>query len=214
MGSGYKQFTASVLTAADLNNYCQSQSVMYFTSTSNRDAAIASPVAGMVAYIDSGNSSEGLYVYAGATGGWLKGPGWNAPWGLVARDNGVGPGTSTVGATETVIFTGTSFTAIANRNYQVTFSTVVTATAGDPYTVRLRQDSLTGTLSWGGNVIFTTSQTKLLIPLMASTIALSAGTHNFVLTLQRSSGTGTAQITTSEYANMVVQDIGASGAPA
>lgn len=81
MGSGYKQFTASVLTAADLNDYCQSQSVMYFASTTARDAAITAPVDGMVAYIGSNDANEGLYTYNGTS--WRKGPGWNAPWGYV-----------------------------------------------------------------------------------------------------------------------------------
>jgi hypothetical protein len=71
MGSGFKTFTAtSVLTAADLNNYCQSQSVMYFASTTARDAAITSPVAGMVAYVGSGDRTEGLYTYT--NGAWRE----------------------------------------------------------------------------------------------------------------------------------------------
>ncbi len=109
MGSGYKNFTAaSVLTAADLNNYCQSQSVMYFASTAARDAAITSPVAGMVAFIDSGDANEGLYVYHGATGGWRKGPGWNAPWGvqLYAQDT-----------VNTRDFTGTPATITNSKPY-------------------------------------------------------------------------------------------------
>ena len=75
MGSGFKTFTAaSVLTAADLNNYCQNQSVMYFATTAARDAAITSPLDGMVAYVGSNDSSEGLYTYNGTS--WRKGPGW------------------------------------------------------------------------------------------------------------------------------------------
>jgi hypothetical protein len=61
MGSGFKTFTAaSVLTAADLNNFCQSQSVMYFATTAARDTAITSPVDGMVAYI---GADDCLYLY-------------------------------------------------------------------------------------------------------------------------------------------------------
>ena len=88
MGSGFKAFTAaSVLTAADLNNFCQNQSVMYFSSTGSRDVAITAPVDGMTAYIGSNDANEGLYTYNGTA--WRQGPGWNAPWGVV----GVGTAT-------------------------------------------------------------------------------------------------------------------------
>ena len=123
MGSGFKTFTAaSVLTAADLNNFCQSQSVMYFATTAARDAAITSPVAGMVAFIDSGDANEGLYVYHGATGGWRKGPGWNAPWGFLATSGNTGSvttGTHTTLQDGSVPMTLTA-TTITNRRYKIT----------------------------------------------------------------------------------------------
>ena len=79
MGSGYKVFTSgSVLTASDLNNYCQEQTVMYFATTAARDTAITAPEDGMVVYVGSNDASEGLYTYNGTS--WRKGPGWNAPW--------------------------------------------------------------------------------------------------------------------------------------
>lgn len=82
MGSGFKTFTAgAVLTASDVNNYLMEQGVMYFATTAARDTAITSPEDGMVAYIGSNDSSEGLYTYNGTA--WRKGPGWNAPWGVL-----------------------------------------------------------------------------------------------------------------------------------
>jgi len=211
MGSGFKNFTATVLTASDVNNFLMEQSVMSFASTGARDAAITAPETGMVAYVGSGDSSEGLYHYTSGSA-WRKGPGWNAPWGVVARNQGNGPGTSTSGATETAVFTSASFTAVANRFYRVSIATTISATAADSYTMRIRQDSTSGTVWWGGNITFGTGVGKMNIHPMGST-TLTAGAHTFLLTLTRTAGVS-AQITTLEAVNMVVEDIGPSGAPA
>ena len=82
MGQGFTTFTAgNVLTASEVNNYLMEQSIMVFATTGARDSAITAPEAGMTAYINSGDSSEGLYSYTGTT--WNKGPSWNAPWGVL-----------------------------------------------------------------------------------------------------------------------------------
>jgi len=130
MGSGYKSFSsASVLTAADLNNYCQSQSVMYFATTTARDTAITSPQDGMVAYIGSNDSSEGLYTYNGTS--WRKGPGWNAPWGLLAYQALTSTtnttGTHTTGQSDGLTVT---FTAVSNRRLRITSTHNFTCSGG------------------------------------------------------------------------------------
>ena len=119
MGSGFKQFTASVLTAADLNNYCQTQSIMYFATTAARDLAITAPVVGMTAYIDSGDANEGLYSYNGTS--WRKGPGWNAPWGVLGLHK-LTSTTATTGTHTTAQANSltTTFTAVSNRQYKLT----------------------------------------------------------------------------------------------
>ena len=71
-------------TASWANANVRDQTIVSFASTGARDASITSPVAGMVCFINSDDANEGLYVYHGATGGWRKGPGWNAPWGFMA----------------------------------------------------------------------------------------------------------------------------------
>lgn len=63
MGSGFKTFTATVLTASDVNNYLMEQSVMSFASTGARDVSITAPEEGMVAYLNTGDRTEGLYTY-------------------------------------------------------------------------------------------------------------------------------------------------------
>jgi len=121
MGSGFKNFTSTVLTAADLNNYCQTQSVMYFSSTGARDVAVTGPVDGMTAYIGSNDANEGLYTYNGTA--WRKGPGWNAPWGLLTSAKATNVNvTSSVHTTlqdGSAVLTVTA-TTVTNRIYKVT----------------------------------------------------------------------------------------------
>jgi hypothetical protein len=211
MGSGFRTFAASeVLTSSNVQNYLMEQSIMYFASTTARDAAISAPEDGMVCYIGANDATEGLYTYNGTA--WRQGAGWNSPWGFVARSQSTGPGTSTSGATETAVFTSASFTALANRYYRISISTTITATAGDSYTMRIRQDSTTGTSLWAGNITFATGQTKLTTSLVVSS-TFSAGSHPILLTLTRTAGVS-AQINTLETVAFLVEDIGPSGAPA
>jgi hypothetical protein len=114
MGSGFRTFAASeVLTSSNVQNYLMTQSTMFFVSTTARDAAITSPVDGMVAYIGSNNSSEGLYTYNGTS--WRKGPGWNAPWGHITSATR----TSNINANNANILTSTA-SVVNNRIYRIT----------------------------------------------------------------------------------------------
>lgn len=212
MGSGYKNFTAaSVLTAADLNNFCQSQSVMYFATTTARDAAITSPVAGMVAFIDSGDANEGLYVYHGATGGWRKGPGWNAPWGWMANATSSAISTTT-GTTELTIVSTAGFTAVSNRYYLLTgYINPYGSVGGDQFTLRLRNNSITGTILAFSTISVRDYSTNSISAVVSIAAGASAG---IFLTVQRASGTGT--LTSNNVASpayVTLTDIGPSGAP-
>jgi hypothetical protein len=58
-GLGYIEFaTGDVLTAAAVNGYLASQSVMVFASASARTSAIASPQEGMISYLKDTNATE------------------------------------------------------------------------------------------------------------------------------------------------------------
>jgi hypothetical protein len=122
MGSGFRTFaTSEVLTASNVQNFLMEQSVMSFASTGARDVAITAPEAGMVAYIRSNDSSEGLYHYTSASS-WRKGPGWNAPWGQIATSANTGSvttGTHTTFQDGSVPMTLTT-TTVTNRRYKVT----------------------------------------------------------------------------------------------
>lgn len=218
MGSGFRTFAASeVLTSSNVQNYLMTQSVMYFASTAARDAAITAPVAGMVAFIDSNDANEGLYVYHGATGGWRKGPGWNAPWGFVASAT-ASANLNTSGTTEATIVSTGSFTAVANRYYLITACTSsYGSTSADVFTMRVRNGSLTGTVlgyqnqsvQVGGSVAYQTASVSFV-----TTIAAGASAGLF-LTTQRTGGSGTNfynYIASPAY--VTITDIGPAGAPA
>jgi hypothetical protein len=212
MGSGFKTFTAgAVLTASDVNNYLMEQSIMYFATTGARDTAITSPEEGMVAFIGSNDVNEGLYVYHGATGGWRKGPGWNAPWGYMAHI-AQSATVTTSGTTELTICNTSSFTAVSNRLYLLTGTISGYGTSGDDFTFRLRNNSAAGTVLLAGNVNVKPYPSNQLI----GVVSIAAGASNGIyMTMQRSAGTGTF---TSNYiadpAQITLTDIGPSGAPA
>jgi hypothetical protein len=207
MGSGYKVFTSgAVLTASDLNNYCQEQTVMYFANTTARDTAITAPEDGMVAYIGSNDANEGLYTYNGS--GWRKGPGWNAPWGHVTE---VVLGTSaayafnTLGFPSTLSWTGTP---VANRLYRarVNFYWV---------------GSAVGTLEFGignGSTItrsyqqYMPANTAPMCNMQEVTFTTTGSPMTRGLGVKMISGGGT--VTVNVGSTLIIEDLGPAGAPA
>jgi hypothetical protein len=213
VGSGFKTFaTGDVLTAAEVNGYLMTQSVMYFATIAARDTAITSPFAGMVCFIDSNDANEGLYVYHGATGGWRKGPGWNAPWGWMANATSSAISTTT-GTTELTIVSTAGFTAVSNRYYLLTgYINPYGSVGGDQFTLRLRNNSITGTVLAASTISVRDYSTNSI----STVVSIAAGASNGIfLTVQRASGSGT--LTSNHIASpayITLTDIGPSGAPA
>jgi hypothetical protein len=212
MGSGFKTFTAgAVLTASDVNNYLMEQSVMVFATTAARDLAITSPEEGMVAFIGSNDANEGLYVYHGATGGWRKGPGWNAPWGVMGHTS---KETATTGVTTLVDVSGLSvtFAAVANRLYRVDLQGHF-ASSGSASTCLMYLRN--------GSTTLQVSELYLAVPDTVISTSLhyvgtaSAGSQTFKVSVAKASG-GTLQFyaDASFPQRIIVTDIGPSGAPA
>jgi hypothetical protein len=214
MGSGFKTFTATVLTASDVNNYLMEQTVMSFASTGARDVSVTAPEDGMVAYIRSNDSSEGLYTYNGTS--WRKGPGWNAPWGLLAKDKKTN--TSVTSATHTTLQDGTNTltvtaTTVTNRVYRMT-------TVQNPYA----SGGANG--FQGAHVVGGGTQAQFLIPSLS---AVTQDTRTYVSTFTETSGQSrvfkaqiasyntNTQITDWGSATipriLIVEDIGPDGAP-
>lgn len=161
---------------------------------------------GQVAYVNSNDSSEGLYTYNGTA--WRKGPGWNAPWGVVNVTSNTTTD-SAIGTTEKVTITSASFTAVANRNYRLSYyDPYLTNSVPDNTVARIRLTDTGGTL-----------YRDLTVSLFANTVntsvvtTLSAGSTVIVATLQAASGTTTATRNSSSPAQLVIEDIGPSGAP-
>ena len=209
MGSGYKVFTAgAVLTASDLNNYCQEQSVMYFATTAARDSAITSPEDGMVAYIGSNDSSEGFYTFNGSA--WRKGPGWNAPWGmqLHAVDTVSTRDFTTSPATIPNI-TG-SVSVVANRFYRCTFNCRflnTSASAGNIFNIRAGGASV----SSGIQPNFSTFGDQSLV---VYGIFKSTTTGSMTFDVQVNCSTGTLKIYGGNTpTTLTVEDCGPYGAP-
>jgi hypothetical protein len=216
MGSGFKNFTAaSVLTASDVNNFLMEQTVMSFASTGARDVAVTAPEDGMVAYIRSNDSSEGLYTYNGTS--WRKGPGWNAPWGLLAKDKKTN--TSVTSATHSTLQDGTNTltvtaTTVTNRVYRMTSVHNPYATGG--------ANGYQAAHNVGG-----ATQSQFIIPSLS---AITQDSRTYVSTFTETSGQSrvfkvqiasyiaNTQITDWGSATipriLIVEDIGPDGAPA
>ena len=213
MGSGFKQFTASVLTASDVNNYLMEQTVMSFVSDGARDAAVTAPEDGMVAYIRSNDANEGLYTYNGTN--WRKGPGWNAPWGVVGRAL-ITSSTSATTAT-TVVGSTISYTQVANRvyKYSVTghafwgsvndgFRCSITNGSGTAY-IHHDQLPLGNSTTYGNGFSFNWYE----LPTSTASVTRELRVSRFYGT----SSTVQFFADSTRIGSLIIEDIGAAGAP-
>lgn len=201
-------------TAAWANANVRDQTIVNFASTTARDASITSPVEGMVCYIGSNDSSEGLYTYNGTS--WRKGPGWNAPWGLLTKTSFAT--TSVTSGTHTTLQDGsaaltTTATTITNRVYKIT-------TVQNPYA----SGGANG--FQGSHVVGGTTQAQFLLPSLST---VTQDTRTYVSTFTETSGQSRifkAQIAAyntntaiTDWGSstiprvIIVEDIGPSGAP-
>jgi len=217
MGSGFTTFTAgNVLTASEMNNYLMEQSVMVFATTGARDSAITAPEAGMTAYINSGDSSEGLYSYTGTT--WNKGPSWNAPWGILT--SAYTQTTSAINAThtaETVVAISTAVTLVANRTIKITAGCqYASGSASLTASMRIRRGTTTvGATSLGSTTVVGLFQ---IVPVSGTNVqagsqvvAIDTGASGSTLySLTTTYGTGARDDNPTSF---IVEDIGPSGAP-
>ena len=133
----------------------------------------------------------------------------NFPRGIMAY-NAVTATDSTITAEEVQI-TGSSFTAVANRYYRVTYlePSVASAGANAVFTLRIRLTNLAGAVQ--NEVRELNQSASVAIPtsgMCQAIVTLTAGTQNFVATLQCSSGTGQAQRSGTIIGFLLVEDIG------
>ena len=193
-------------TAAWANANVRDQVITTFATTTARDAAITAPVEGMVAYIGSGDASEGLYIYNGST--WRKGSGWNSPWGVQLYVTDTSTRTFTTAATITNI-TG-SVATLANRYYRCTFSCrFYNSTAGVQNIFNLR---FNGTTFWAAPAFNTSTTLDQALTVSAIYKAASTSTAAFDVTATAASGT-LSVFGGNATTQLIVEDIGPFGAP-
>lgn len=211
MGGFKKWATSDVLTASDLNGYCSFQSVMVFASTAARDSAIASGdrIAGMVVYINSGDSNEGLYVWNGAS--WTKGPGWNAPWGLRSSKTDATDRTRTTTMGELTTSLRTTATFIANRWLRFTLSAnLAEGSNGGGFVAEIYNVTDAVTVGRIGQVYSTLGAGYQIAN---SIVAQSASGAIYTVRMQGITHSVNVYGSSVETTRFVVEDIGPSGAP-
>lgn len=182
--------------------------VKMYASTTARDTAITSPTAGMVVYVNSNDASEGLYTYSGSA--WLKGAGWNMPWGVVDYvENTTTSGSLT---SETVAITSNSFTAFANRRYKITyFEPNIYIGSAALLNARLRLTGVTGTILQQTDFDYAANDNMPSMCIITKTF--TAGATTIVATTESSAARQEVRGATRP-AFLLIEDIGPSGAPA
>lgn len=209
---GYKKWnTSDVLTASDLNAYCSFQSVMVFASAAARDAAItgANKIEGMVCYLATGDSSEGLYTYNGSS--WTKGAGWNAPVGL--RSNTTDSTDRVITTTMTEVATGlrTGATFVANRWLRFTLVANVSQTsAGTGFVAEIYNNTSSTVV---GRIAQVYSTIDAGYQISNSIIAASSAGAVYTVRMQGITHSVNVLGSTVGTTRFFVEDIGAQGAP-
>jgi hypothetical protein len=201
------------ITASWANANVRDQVVTPFASTTARDSAITSPLAGMVATINSNDVNEGPVVRTSA-GTWR--PPWNTSWGVVgfatksAMQTNVGTGTTDVTGLSAAI------TAVVARLYRMTtYCYVLTGTAASFPNISIRdggnnQRALaypSGTATPGGATTLTANAVGF------ASFAAGAQTlkTSVAFTVNTNNQAGGQSI--FDQAFILVDDVGPSGAP-
>lgn len=209
---GYTTVVAgTTITASWANANVRDQVVTPFASTGARDSAIVSPVTGMVSYIASTDTAEGLVTRT--TGGVWRPP-WNLQWGRVAFTSITADSASTTGTVADVSTLAVTWTAIANRRYRITLLANAIGSADT--------DILGLYITTSGNTVLDSSfqvagQTnKWVRHVCIAEVTPGAGSVTYKARHNMNGGTGTSIVKASATApgQIIVDDVGPSGAPA
>jgi len=133
----------------------------------------------------------------------------NLPWGIVSQTENTSSNT-TISAVAAQI-TSPSFTAVAGRQYLVTyFEPELSANAASGYfDIQIRLTNAAGTLL-AGAAHSSTGSTNYFCTSVSKVLTFSAGAVVLVGCLAYSSGNGKAGRTASAAARLIIQDIGPS----
>lgn len=200
----------TTITASYANANIRDQVVTPFASTSARDSAITSPVVGMVVYISSNDSSEGLWTYTNA-GVWRR-P-WSMPWGYVTSNTKTTTQNAT-GSFANVVTTSATYTA--NRRIQIvaTWRGLQAATATDNCELRIYKDSATQLQSQA--IAFASSAEDQEGGTLIAFDTPTAAVHTYNLQIMRTSGSGTITLAgdSDNPITVYITDVGPSSGPA
>lgn len=178
-----------------------------FLTTAERALNIPAPLQGEACYVDDGTSAEGLYTFSGTA--WVP-VAWNTPWGVIARVKLVT--TSQTGITTTVDITGATvtFTAVANRLYEVEANLVVQqVTSAATANVILTDGSNVVQTQPGGT--FGANEFGTVAVYDIGTMSAGSNTRK----LRAATGAGTLSVleSASSPLYLTVKDAGPGGAP-
>ena len=210
--AGFKKWnTDDVLTSTDLNGYLGSQVIYQFATTAARDAAItgANLVDGMVCYVKSNDSSEGLYAYNGSS--WTRGPGWNAPWGVRSVKTDTTDRVRTTAMAELTTNLRTTETYTANRYLRFTLIASVSDTSTGGGIVAEVYNNTAGAAVGRLAQVYSTVSSGYQIA--HSWIGVSAASAVYTIRMQGIANSINVLGSTVQATKFVVEDIGPSGAP-
>lgn len=183
-----------------------------FTTAALRDAAITVPQVGQQCVLTAAASgvNTGIYVYAGATDGWVR-P-WNMPWGAIACVN-VTSNQTGITTEADVTSLSVTFTALANRQYKVEALVPLSGTSGD--TARAKLTDASAVVSNDAQVTFgvTASEYKVYTYVLETYAAGSITRKVRVVRQAGAGGTVTMAAAATQPAVLLVTDIGPTGAP-
>lgn len=118
---GYKVFTPTVLSSADVNDFLMKQTVMVFASSTARAASLTAPTNGMITYLTDSNA---LFTYNGSA--------WVAVGGTaVTSATGTANQITVSASTGAVTFSLPSAVTIATLNSTTTNATTLNATTAN-----------------------------------------------------------------------------------
>lgn len=207
--------TATAITIAYAKANIRDQVITPFADATARDAAITSPVQGMVEYLKTGASSEGLTTYTSANTWRLP---WNMPWGLVTYNssgsNSATASSMTNGAENTTNQTIT-WTAVTNRLYQMVITSAVrrgsAGAIGVTAIVRTINGNNASAAITNNYWQWTLDGSNATAWSQTAYFSIAAGTYTFGLHLNNNSG-----VAIDAYGpwNLSVVDVGPNGAPA
>lgn len=191
-------------------NAIRDRVVQNFVNAAARDAAITSPVVGMMCCILDGSGVLQLQQYAGATDGWRQ-P-WNEDWGFLGRASATST-QSTVTTIADLTSLTVAFTAVANRRYKVKVNVLISSTvAADGMLLTLADGSNNAKQGWNPTAPAANAAVSLSPEFVVT--GLAAGAQTLKLRLSRSSGTGSlaSSASSSVVAEILVYDDGPNGA--